>query len=150
MRSPVFGSFNDVVAVWFSSPLRTPLQFIAGSFPFKWLSNIVFEPSSADKTLGRKPLCDLFLFECGHGWAPVSSSRQLSPTYKSCDVRAKRLMCFTSCEGHHTVPAPITVSLRHLSELYMLNKEVTLKAVNLITNQLPFHQPWFLKATYKL
>ena len=33
-RSPVFGSFNDVVAAWFSSPLRTSLQFIAGSSSF--------------------------------------------------------------------------------------------------------------------
>lgn len=74
------------------------LQFITGAF-FKWMSNIVFEPSSAEKTMGRESLCDPFSFEYGHGWVLGLSSRQLKPWYKLCYVRAKGLMCFISCEG---------------------------------------------------
>lgn len=132
MRSQVFGSLSNVVAVWFSCPLRMLLQFIAGAF-FKWMSNIVFEPSSTEKTLGRESLCDLFSFEYGHGWVLDLSSRQLKPWYKLCYVRAKGLMCFISCEG-------VTLCLCASFILATLSEEVLLEAVNLTTNQLSFHQ----------
>lgn len=70
IEGPRSGCLGNAVAVWSSCPLRILLQFIAEAFFFFFLnrmSDIVFEPSSADRTLGRKSQCDLVSFEYGHG-----------------------------------------------------------------------------------
>lgn len=83
---PRLSWFNSVVAVWFSCSQRMLLRFISGTLD-KGMSKVVFEPSSADKSLGRKLLCDLFSFSARFIIQAVGA------------LRAKRLMCFTSCEG---------------------------------------------------
>lgn len=92
IEGPRSGCLGNAVAVWSSCPLKILLQFIAEAFFFlNRMSNIVFETSSTDRTLGRKSQCDLVLFEYWHGWVLGLSSRQSMPWYKLRYVKAKKV-----------------------------------------------------------